>query len=350
VTPDPASPRDDPRALIRYALISLTVTVILVWTAYLVRGPLMLIYVSALLAIGLAPLVAVVERQRLIPGHRLPRWAAILIIYLLFLTVIISFGRLVIGPLLTQARDLWAAFPNMLHDWQQWFIERGLLTKELSLREAIAQSPFGGSDAIDTIVSAVWGFVGGIFGLVTILILAFYLLVDAETLVHTFVRLFPRTERPRVERACRQVSGKVSAWLGGQLLLGGIIACSAALGLYLLGVPFFYVLALIAGIGEMIPIVGPLLAAVPAVAVGFTISPAKALAIAAFFFVQQQVENHVLVPKVMERQVGINAAGVITALLIGGTLLGVVGAILAVPTAAILRVIFEELFPEASAD
>jgi predicted PurR-regulated permease PerM len=248
----------------------------------------------------------------------------------------------VIGPLLSQARDLWAAFPNMLHDWQQWFIERGLLTKELSLREAIAQSPFGGSDAIDTIVAAVWGFVGGIFGLVTILILAFYLLVDAEALVHTFVRLFPRTERPRVERACRQVSSKVSAWLGGQLLLGGIIACSAALGLYLLGVPFFYVLALIAGIGEMIPIVGPLLAAVPAVAVGFTISPAKALAIAAFFFVQQQVENHVLVPKVMERQVGVSPVIVLVALLIGGSLLGILGVLLAVPTAAILQVLFNE--------
>jgi predicted PurR-regulated permease PerM len=350
VTPDPASSRDDPRALIRYALISFTVIVMLVWTAYLVRGPLMLIYVSGLLAIGLAPLVAVVERQRLIPGRRLPRWVAILIIYLLFLTVFASFGRLVIGPLITQARELWAAFPNMLHDWQQWFIERGLLTKELSLREAIEQSPVGGSDAIDTIVGAVWGFIGGIFGLVTILILAFYLLIDSETLIHTFVRLFPRRERPRVERALRQVSGKVSAWLGGQLLLAAIIACSAALGLFLLGVPYFYVLALIAGIGEMIPIVGPILAALPAIAVGFSVSPAKALAVAAFFFVQQQVENHVLVPKIMERQGGISAAGVIIALLIGGTLLGVVGAILAVPTAAILRVVFEELFPEASAD
>jgi predicted PurR-regulated permease PerM len=93
-----------------------------------------------------------------------------------------------------------------------------------------------------------------------------------------------------------------------------------------------------------------LLAALPAIAVAFTTSPALAIAVAAFFFVQQQVENHVLVPKVMERQVGINAAGVITALLIGGTLLGVVGAILAVPTAAILRVVFEELFPEAATD
>jgi predicted PurR-regulated permease PerM len=117
-----------------------------------------------------------------------------------------------------------------------------------------------------------------------------------------------------------------------------------------MGVPYFYVLALIAGIGEMIPIVGPILAAIPAIAVGFTVSPAMALGIALFFFIQQQVENHVLVPKIMERQVGVSAAGVITALLVGGTLLGVVGAILAVPTVAILRVMFEEAFPEAASD
>jgi predicted PurR-regulated permease PerM len=117
-----------------------------------------------------------------------------------------------------------------------------------------------------------------------------------------------------------------------------------------MGVPYFYVLALIAGIGELIPIVGPLLAAVPAVAVAFSVSPTMALGVAAFFFAQQQVENHVLVPKVMERQVGINAAGVIVALLLGGTLLGIVGAILAVPTVAILQVIVEELLPDASSD
>lgn len=342
--------RDDPRALIRYALVGLALTVVLFWTAYLVRGPLMLIYVSALLAIGLAPLVDVVERQKLIPGRRLPRWAAILIIYLLFLIVVIAFGRLVTGPLIEQARELWSALPDMLQRGQQWLIDRGLLTRELSLREAIAQSPVGGFDAVDAILAAVWGFVGGVFGLLTILILAFYLLVDAEKFVHMFVRLFPRSERSRVEHACRRVSGKVSAWLGGQLLLAAIIGSTAALALFLMGVPYFYVLALIAGIGEMIPIVGPLLAAVPAVAVAFSVSPALALGVAAFFFVQQQVENHVLVPKVMERQVGINAAGVITALLIGGTLLGIVGAILAVPTVAILQVVFEELGPEASSD
>jgi predicted PurR-regulated permease PerM len=110
------------------------------------------------------------------------------------------------------------------------------------------------------------------------------------------------------------------------------------------------VLALVAAVGEMIPVIGPLIAAIPAILVAFTVSPAVALGVAVFFVVQQQVENHVLVPKVMERQVGVSAVVVIVALLLGGSLLGIVGAILAVPTAAILQVFFEELVPEAASD
>ncbi len=143
---------------------------------------------------------------------------------------------------------------------------------------------------------------------------------------------------------------KVSAWLGGQLLLAAIIGSTAALGLWLLGVPYFYVLALVAAVGEMIPVIGPLIAAIPAILVAFTVSPAVALGVAIFFVIQQQVENHVLVPKIMERQVGVSAVIVIVSLLLGGSLLGIAGAILAVPTAAILQVLFEELVPEATPD
>ena len=346
----PAPLPDTPRALIRYALVCLALTVAMAWAMYLVRSALLLIYMSALVAIGLAPLVAAIERRRLPGSKRLPRWGAILIVYLCLLAMLVGFGLLVIPPLVAQARDLWSALPEMVQRGQQWLVARGLLSRELSFREAVEQAPGGGSDAVGALVTAVWGLVGGLFGLITILILAFYLMVDAETFVRTFVRLFPRAEQPRVEDACRRVSTKVSAWLGGQLLLGGIIGASAAIGLFLLGVPYFYVLALIAGIGEMIPVVGPLLAAVPAVAVALTSSPALGLGVAGFFFVQQQIENHVLVPRVMQRQVGVSAAGIIVALLVGGTLLGVVGALLAVPTAAIVQVIFNELIVEDPPD
>ena len=338
--------RDSPRALIRFALIGLALTVAVLWGLYLVRSALLVVYISALFAIGLAPLISVVERR----APRLPRWVTILAIYLAFIGIFVGLGVLVIPPMAEQARGLWSALPQMLHDGQQWLIDRGLLTRELSLQEAVEQAPGGSSDAFGTVIGAVWGFIGVLFGFLTIVILSFYLLLDSRTFFRGFVRLFPRGERPRVEDAFRRVSGKVSAWLGGQLLLAAIIGGTAALALFLMGVPYFYVLALIAAVGEMIPIVGPILAAIPAIAVAFTVSPTLAFGVALFFLIQQQFENHVLVPKVMERQVGVSAAGVIIALLIGGTLLGVVGAILAVPTVAILQVMFEEAFPEASTD
>ena len=342
---------DDPRAIVRYALACAALTVAIVWALFLVREVLLLIYVAALVAIGLSPLVTWMERREdALTGSRVPRWLAILTIYLFILAILVSIGMMIVPPLAAQARELWEGFPELLHRGQQWLIDRGWLSRELSVREAVAKAPVGGGDAVGTLFGAIWGFVGGIFGLVTILILAFYFLVDADTIVKTFVRMFPRGKRRRVDDACRRVTTKVSAWLGGQLLLAGIIGGSAALALWLMGVPYFYVLALIAGVGEMIPIIGPLLAAVPAIAVAASVSPALALGVAVFFLVQQQFENHVLVPKVMERQVGVSAVMVIVALLIGGSLLGILGAILAVPTAAILHVLFQELaLPDAPA-
>ena len=114
----------------------------------------------------------------------------------------------------------------------------------------------------------------------------------------------------------------MSAWLAGQLFLGSVIGVTTALGLWLLGIPFFYVLALIAGIVELIPVIGPIISAIPAIAVAITVSWNKALFVIIFFVLQQQFENHVLVPKIMERQVGVSPVTVIVALLIGGSLLG----------------------------
>ena len=342
--------RDTPRALIRYALFGATVTVALVWLLYLVRDTLLLIYVAGLIAVGLAPLVDRIEQQRLTTRIRLPRWGAILSVYVVVFIIVGLFVMLMVPPLASQASDLISAAPDLVSRGQQWLIRQGVLGREITIGEAVRQAPAAGSDAVGTVLSAIWGFVGGVFGVVTILIVAFYLLIDADNLVRAMVRLFPRQERARVRDAFRRAGEKVSAWLAGQLLLGAIIGTTAAIGLWIMGVPYFYVLALIAGIGELIPIVGPLLSAIPAVIVAFSVSPATALGVAVFFFLQQQVENHVLVPKVMSRQVGISPVLVIMALLIGGSLLGLVGAILAVPTAAILQVLLQELLVEATAD
>jgi predicted PurR-regulated permease PerM len=339
---------EDPRALIRYTIAMIVLAGVLLWCAYLVRDVLLIIYVSGLFAIGFSPIVRMIERQKLLPigSTRFPRWLAILILYLAILGTVALVLFLTFPPLVEQGRALWAKLPDMFERGQQFLLSKGWLKEHLSLWQAVERAPGTGGDAATKVIGAVANVAGGIFGFVTILILTFYLLVDAANLRASMLRLFPRRQRERVDAASREVTIKVSAWLGGQLLLAGVIGVTSAVGLWALGVPFFYVLALISAIGEMIPVVGPLLSAIPAIAVAATVSPKTVLFVVIFFILQQQLENHILVPKIMSRQVGVSPVTVIVALLIGGSLLGIVGAILAVPTVAILLVVAAELMTE----
>jgi predicted PurR-regulated permease PerM len=324
-----------------------TLGVAIAWALYLARDILLILYISVLLAIGLGPLVHRIERA--VPaGRRLPRWFAILVIYFTVVGILTVVGLLVVPPLIEQSRALLQRLPTMLDNAQDFLIRYGLLSHRITLEEAVRRAPGPGDavGAVGTVATALTAAAGGVVALVTVLILTFYLLVESDSLFAGFARLFPRAERPRVEEVSTKISTKVSAWLNGQLILGGTIGLTAAIGLYFIGVPYFYVLALLAAIGEMIPVVGPVFAAVPAIAVAFTVSPRTAIITALFMIAQQQFENHLLVPRVMARQVGVSAVIVIVALLIGGSLLGILGAILAVPTAAIVQVVVQELLDE----
>lgn len=320
---------------------------IVLWCAYIVRDALLIVYVSVLFSLGFSPIVRIIERQRLRPvAKRVPRWLAILILYLAIVGTLALVMFLIFPPLVRQGQALWDKLPDMFDRGQQFLIDKGWLKEHLTIREAVERAPGTGGDAVTKVLAAIGNLAGGLFGIVTILILTFYMLVDSDSLRGRAMLLFPREHRARVDAASREAMAKVSAWLGGQLLLAGVIGTTSAIGLWALGIPYFYVLALLSAIGEMIPIVGPILSAVPAVAVASTVSLEKALFVVIYCFLQQQLENHILVPKIMSRQVGVSAVTVIVALLVGGSLLGIVGAILAVPTAAILQVVVAEMMTE----
>jgi predicted PurR-regulated permease PerM len=327
---------DESRRTILWTIAMVFVAVVIVYAAYLARHVLLLIYISGLFAIGFSPVIRLVERRL-----RVPRWVAILLLYVALIGVLALVLTLVFPPLIEQAKGLWAAAPRMFDSAQQYLIDKGVLRHHFTLREMVESAPGTGGGAVGAVAGAAVGIAGGLFGFVTILILTFYLLLEAQSLRGVFLRLFPRPRRTQIAAAANQVTDKVSAWLNGQLVLSGTIGTTAAIGLWILGIPYFYVLALIAGIGELIPIVGPLLSAIPAIGVALSISYQKALFVAIFFLLQQQFENHVLVPRVMSSQVGVSPSTVIIALLIGGELFGILGAILAVPTAAILQVAYE---------
>lgn len=334
--------RDEHNRVIARAVVMTIVGIATAWALYLVREVLLTIYISGLLAIGLSPVVRRLERRRLLKGRvRLPRWAAILALYVGFLSLVALVLALVIPPIVSQLRQLIQALPGYVDRLQQFLVQRGLLDATWSWNSLVTGLSLP-SGALTGLFGAVSGAVGVLGKIITVLVLPFYLLLESSTLRSGLLRFFREENRKRADRIMRAVTVKVGAWLGGQLLLAAIIGTTATIGFWLIGVPYFYVLGLVAAVGEMIPVIGPILAAVPAIALGATVSPQTALITALYCWAQQFVENNFLVPRIMERQVGVSPVTIIVALLIGSTLMGFLGAILAVPSAAIVQVFVQE--------
>jgi predicted PurR-regulated permease PerM len=340
-----------PRRVVR-TLVIVVLVALVVWALFLAREALLLIYVGGLLAVGLTPLVRLIERLRMrkIGIRRMPRAVAILILYLAFLVVLFGIVLLVVPPVVLQITEFSHNLPSLIDKWQTELITHGVMERPLTFLEAIAKAPEGGgSSTVSAILGTAQSVLGGLIGIVTMLILTFYLLVDSERMLDGFLQLVPRGRRQSVADAARTSARKVAAWLGGNLILAVIMGTATAVGLFFMNVPYYYVVAVIAAAGELIPVIGPMIAGVAAVAVAMTVSMKLALAALAYFVVLHQLEANVLVPKVMEKQVGLSPVAVIIALMVGSELHGLLGAILAVPTAAILMVIFEELMKREDA-
>ena len=330
------------RAITRAVTMSLG-GIVLVLIAYQLREVLLTLYVSSLLAIGLSPVVRRIDRNRVTPRRkRIPRWLAILSIYVAFLLVVAIVLALTLPPLIAQFRQLAEDMPTYMNGLLGWLAERGII-RRVTWTALLPNLQTGAGAVFSNVFGALQSVIGVIGAIITVLVLPFYLLLESKAIHDFFLRLVRPESRAAADRISSAVTVKVGAWLGGQLLLAAIIGTTATIGFWLIGVPYFYVLGLIAAVGEMIPVVGPIMAAVPAVLLGWTVSPQTALIVLVYCWAQQFVENNLLVPRIMERQVGVSPATIIVALLAGSTLLGLVGAILAVPTAAILQVLVQEL-------
>ena len=325
---------------------------ILLASLWVVRSSLMIIYVSAIVAMGFSPLVGVIERKSS-GRRRIPRTLAILTIYLAIVGTVVAVGMMVIPPLIEQGGELWSRAPGWFNDLQRSLIRYRLMSpsNRSTLAEAVQRAPASGGagGAISTVFGALSSVVGGVFGIVTILILSFYLLIEGRAQFEYVMRFVPAQSRGRFVAAAQHSVQKVSAWLGAQFILAGVMGLFAATGLALMGVPYFYVIALIAALGETVPIVGPIVAGLSAVAVALSVSGRLAVMVGAYFLVLHQLEANILVPKIMEKRVGVSPVTVIIALLVGGELWGLLGAVLAIPTAAILAVIIDELTNHAPA-
>jgi predicted PurR-regulated permease PerM len=156
--------------------------------------------------------------------------------------------------------------------------------------------------------------------------------------------IFGEDNKDRVGKIIDQVESNLGSWARGELILMFFVGVIIYIGLLILGIPFALPLAIIAGILEIIPVLGPNIAAIPAVIIGLTISPLMALAVAALCFLVQQIENYFLVPKIMEKSAGVNPIVTLISLTVGYRLMGLTGIILSVPLFLTIKILINEYF------
>jgi len=183
---------------------------------------------------------------------------------------------------------------------------------------------------------------GGIISVTTIIVVSFYLLLYHDRFEKLIVHLFPQDKEEQARETFLKIEEKLGKWLRGQLVLSLLIGVLSWIFLTLIGIEYALPLAFIAGLLEIIPMIGPVIAAVPAIIVALTISPGLAVTVIIGYIVIQTIESNIFVPKIMQSAVGLNPVIIITAILVGSNFLGVWGALLSVPFVSVITIILSE--------
>ncbi len=327
-----------------FALFMIVVVLLLLWQA---RGALPAFFIGLALAFVLDPGVTALARRGV------PRWAGVVVSYAGAVAVIWAVLAFVLPPITAQAREFVQQLPELgaaIGDVERALVEwYESLPLPPDIREALEEQLAASGQALADFmagllaptINAVLRAATFLFGLVVVPVWLFYVLKDRESFSRAVASAMPPSWRADTENVLAMLGRVGGRWVRGQLLLGASIFLATAIGLTILTLigftefgQFTLVLALIAGVLEWVPIIGPIIAAIPAILIGLTISPVAAIAAAVLYTVIQQLENHILVPKVMGDAVDLHPAVMILALVVGGALFGIGGVILAAPTVA----------------
>lgn len=319
---------------ISYKTIVFTIGLLIgLWLLFLVREIIITIFLAIIL------ISALFRPVDILSSRRIPRAVAAIIVYILLIFFIsLGFG-IIIPPLVSQTSDFVSHLPAIISSINDFLVFNQIPVSDFS-KEIAGQI----NQIVGNIFSISTAIFSKVFNLVTFFVLSFYLLVEWKSFIIFISSPFSPDKEKRITNLFVKIEKGLGAWVRGQLSLSIIVGTGTYIGLTLLGIPFALPLALIAGLMEVIPIIGPIISAIPAVLVGLTISPAMALAAMALFIVVQQLENNFVVPIVMSKVVGLQPPIVIISLLVGSKLMGVGGAFLAIPVVIVAKIIIKEIF------
>lgn len=332
--------RDELRVFTGKVFVVVVVVVLLavLWAA---RQVLLLVAIAAALASGIAPAV---HRVRVVGRHlfrrNIPRGAAVLIVYLPFVVLVVTLLVIIVPRMIVEMRGLGAQLPAL--------IDQNLLTPlERFVPMGAARAyirEHGLSLPRASVVGYVRGAAAAVGSFIAVLFMVVYMLIDAHRLRNTILLFYPPEVRASRRITLNRIGRRMSSWLAAQMILSGIIGIALFITLLVLRVPFALPLAMFATIGEMVPVIGPIVGTAPALILALLHSRWQFWALLIMVLLYQKLENLFIAPRILSKKVAISPLTAFVAFMIGATVFGIVGALMAIPVAAVLQVGFEEAF------
>lgn len=319
------------RIILVLALVTLVITI---------RDVLALFVIAIVLSSAFDPMVDYLTKIKF------PRALSISIIYLVFISLITVVVVMLAGPISDQIVEMSRSFPQIYEKVNSTLnnihrLEGVPVATSSSSGTSLTQLAQSLSQIGSGIFNVVTSVFGGILSFFMILVITFYLTIEENGFKKFITNLFPVNKKQEVSYLVEKIQNRLGLWFRGQMILSLIIFTAVYIGLVFLKVKYALLLAVLAGLLEIVPILGPWISALVAVFFAWSDGFNKALYTAILYFAIQQLENHIIVPKIMGKSTGLNPIVVILAILTGGRLAGIIGALLAVPVATAISVYFE---------
>jgi predicted PurR-regulated permease PerM len=334
------------RTIAKIILVSAVVIGVL-YLLYRIRSIIGLLAISVFLAVALGPAVDFFERRRL------PRWLSILVVYFLIFASVVGIGLLFVPPIVTNVNHFVSRVPGYVDDLRKNSAYRKYDDKyhvSQKLRQQAEKLPTRVADAAKTLRDVTVGVFSTLVQLITVLAMTFFLIKDGRRVLEwVFTELGPE-RGPRARKLAGDISNAVSGYVAGNFAISVIAGGSAYVVMTILGLPFAVPLAVLVGLLDLVPLVGSTLAGVAVgIVAAFHNFPTALIVWAVWVIVYQQIENNLLQPVIYRRTVAIHPLLVLVAVLIGGSLLGVLGALLAIPIAAAVQIVVRDLWQQRRA-
>jgi predicted PurR-regulated permease PerM len=331
---------------VMWATFVLVCVVLGFWLLYRFHQVVFILFIAVVIGTVLRPVSSWFTRRGL------PRTTAVIVVYLLLIALLVGFVLMLFPLIIDQGTTIVAAVPGYYHDLRdlmvnfpnQWITRLSeFLPEALPGLAPIQQTEQQVMDSAGQAINFISTVIGALLISTATLLIAFYWTLSGPRIIQSLLLLVPSDRREGMSELISAMESKVGFFIAGQSVLCLAIGVMALAAYLLIGLPNALVLALVAGIMEAVPMVGPLLGAIPASIIALSISPSKLVWVIVATVVIQQLENSVLVPRVMRRVVGVNPFVSLLAIFAFSSFFGIAGALMAIPTAAMIQLILDRV-------